>query len=390
MECNHKSKDQPKCLDLSGFSPPSRRDFMQTALRLGISGATAAGIFDSVATTPAKAQRSRGRPRRVAVVGVGHYHATLPPGYLRILQNENMEIVGVHDPDRAVAEDRAKRCNSTPYTDFRVMIERTRPEFVLSLGRHRDMPAAFRYLVDTGIPFLAEKPWGTDDKTVNDLADYAEKKKAWATAPMSFRYSWWTQVARKMVQSGELGTISHMLVRFNQPGIQRYIEEGNSWMLSKSEAGGGPLLNLGFHGFDLCRYITGEDPKVMSAVTSHSIWNREVEDYAFVTLRTAGGMIFLNEASYTFPANGSDSERKIAARKALVRATTNGGDGVQIIGPDRNETQKAPPDYIGSWPGVVADCLDRIGRGEPPPATVHDCARAVSLTFDAYRVAGEV
>jgi len=54
-------------------------------------------------------------------------------------------------------------------------------------------------------------------------------------------------------------------------------------MLSKAEAGGGALLNLGFHGFDLCRYITGEEPKVVSAVTNHSIWKREVEDYAFVT-----------------------------------------------------------------------------------------------------------
>jgi predicted dehydrogenase len=160
-------------------------------------------------------------------------------------------------------------------------------------------------------------------------------------------------------------------------------------MLSKSQAGGGALLNLGFHGFDLCRYITGEDPKVISAVTSHSIWNREVEDYAFVTLRTPGGMIFLNEASYTFPTNGSDSERKIAGRKALVRATT-GGDGLQIIAPGRDETVRAPAAYVGSWPGVVADCLDRIGRGEPPPASVRDCARAVSLTFDAYRMAGEV
>jgi hypothetical protein len=33
------------------------------------------------------------------------------------------------------------------------------------------------------------------------------------------------ETARKMVKSGELGTISHMLVRFNQPGIQRYIDE---------------------------------------------------------------------------------------------------------------------------------------------------------------------
>ncbi|HEV3333770.1 MAG TPA: Gfo/Idh/MocA family oxidoreductase [Bryobacteraceae bacterium] len=328
------------------------------------------------------------RPQRVAVIGAGHYHATLPPNYLRILQNEKLDIVGIHDPDRAVAEDRAKRCGSTAYTDYRVMIDKTKPEFVLSLNRHVDMPGPFRFLVDTGIPFLAEKPWGIDDKTVNELADYAEKKKAWATAPMSFRYSWWAQIARKMVQSGEMGTISHMLVRFNQPGIQRYIDEGSSWMLSKATAGGGALLNLGIHGFDLCRYITGEEPRVVSAVTSHSIWKRDIEDYAFVTLRTPSGMVFLNEASYTFPTTGSDSERKIAAAKVLVRAT-NTGDGVQIIGPGRDEILKAPPDFVGSWPGVVKDCLDRIGRGEPPPASVRDCARAVSLTFDAYHMAKE-
>ena len=191
-----------------------------------------------------------------------------------------------------------------------------------------------------------------------------------------------------MVRSGELGTISHMRVRFNQPGIQRYLDEGNAWVLSKTEAGGGALLNLGIHGFDLCRYITGEEPRVVSAVTSHSIWKREVEDYAIVTLRTPGGMVFLNEASYTFPTVGTDSEHMIAGEKALVRATDT-GDGVQIIAPGRNETMQAPPDYVGSWPGVVKDCLDRIGRGEPPPSSARDCARAVSLTFDAYRAAGE-
>lgn len=346
------------------------------------------GFNRAQAQEPRRAAATQ-RPRRVAVIGAGHYHATLPPNYLKILQDEKLDIVGVHDPNRAIAEDRARRCGSTPYTDYRAMIDKTKPEFVLSLNRHVDMPGPFRFLVDAGIPFLAEKPWGIDDRSVNDLAEYAEKKRAWVTAPMSFRYSWWAEIARKMVRSGELGTVSHMLVRFNQPGIQRYIDEGNSWMLRKAEAGGGALLNLGFHGFDLCRYITEEEPKVLSAVTSHSIWKREVEDYAFVTLRTPGGMVFLNEASYTFPTTGSDSERKIAAEKALIRATTVGGDGVEIIGPGRNERLHAPPGYVGSWPGVVKDCLDRIGRGEPPPASARDCARAVSLTFDAYRAAGE-
>ena len=377
------SGDSEPRASASGQAPrnyPDRRDFLRQTARL-----TGAGFAALAKAQPKPAGR---RPQRVAVIGAGHYHATLAPFYLRILQNEKLDIVSVHDPDRAVAEDRAKRCGSVAFTDYRAMIDKTKPEFVLSLNRHADMPAPFRFLVDSGIPFLAEKPWGVDDKTVTELAAYAEKKNAWATAPMSFRYSWWAETARKMVRGGEVGTISHMLVRFNQPGVQRYIDEGNSWMLNKATAGGGALLNLGFHGFDLCRYITGEEPKVVSAVTSHSIWKREVEDYAFVTLRTPSGMVFLNEASYTFPTTGSDSERKIAGQKLLLRATAT-GDGIQIIGPGRNDTIMAPPDYVGSWPGVVKDCLDRIGRGEPPPATVHDCARAVSLTFDAYRMAGE-
>jgi predicted dehydrogenase len=251
------------------------------------------------------------------------------------------------------------------------------------------MPAEFRFLVEAGVPFLMEKPWGIDDKTVNQLADLAESKKAWAAVPMPFRYSVFAETVIAMRDRGELGTISHGIMRFNQPGVQRYRDLGSAWMLSKAETGGGALINLGIHGFDLCRYLTGEEPKVISAATSHSLYKLEIEDYSHVTLRTPKGVLFHNEASYSFPGQGGDQERKISAEKAFVRATTTGGEGAQIIGPGRNETVKAPEGYVSGWPKVVAECLDRIGRGEPPPETPRDCARAVSLLFDAYRMAGE-
>ncbi len=368
----------------------SRRDLLERAGRIATGGLAAAVLLDDQVSNSVSARPAAKRPQRVAVIGVGHYHAFSPPNYLKILQSEKLDIVGIHDPDSNIASKYAGQVGTMPYTDYRAMIEKTKPEFVVALGHHAAMPAAFRFLVDTGIPFLMEKPWGTDDKTVNQLADLAESKNAWAAVPMPFRYSWWAETARRMRRQGELGTISHMLVRFNQPGIQRYIDSGSSWMLTKAEAGGGALLNLGIHGFDVCRYITGEEPKVISAVTSHSIHKQEVEDYAFVTLRTPSGIVFLNEASYTFPTAGSDMERKVAAEKVLLRATNGTGDGVQVVGPGRDEILKAPKEYTTSWPGAVIDCLDRIGRGDPPPATARDCARAVSLTFDAYRLAGEV
>ena len=370
----------------------TRRGFLRNAARLTASGLAVAAISDRLAPEglaqgPPKA--SGRRPQRVAVVGADHYHATSTPNYLRILQKEHVDILGVHAPDAAVAAKWAGEYGSTPYTDYRMMIEKTKPEFVVALGRHVAMPAEFRFLVETGIPFLMEKPWGIDDKTVNELADLAEAKRAWAAVPMPFRYSLFAETAVEMRQRGELGTISHMLFRFNQPGVQRYVDLGSPWMLSKADAGGGALINLGIHGFDLFRYITAEEPQVVSAVTSHSIYKREVEDYAHVTLRSSSGIVFLNEASYTFPGTGGDQERKLSAQKVFLRATTVGGEGVQIVGPGRDETRRAPEGYVSGWPRVVNECLNRIGRGEPPPATARDCARAVSLICEAYRMAGE-
>jgi len=371
----------------------TRRGFLRHTGRLAASGLTAAAIADRLAkdTTAQNVRKPAGRrPQRVAVIGVDHYHATSTPNYLRILQGEKVDILGVHAPDEAIAAKWAGEYNSTPYTDYRAMIEKTKPEFIVALGKHVAMPAEFRFLVDTGIPFLMEKPWGIDDKTVNELADLAESKHAWAAVPMPFRYSMFAETALEMRQRNELGTISHMLFRFNQPGVQRYVDLGSPWMLSKADAGGGALINLGIHGIDLFRYITSEEPQVVSAVTSHAIHKREVEDYAHVTMRTPSGIVFLNEASYTYPGTGGDQERKLSAQKMFLRATTTGGEGVQIVGPGRDETRRAPEGYLSGWPRVVHECLERIGRGEPPPASARDCAHAVSVIFDAYRMAGEV
>jgi len=366
----------------------TRRQFLARAGRataVGMAATTVAGV----ATTRSAAQPGPRRPKRVAVVGADHYHATSFPNYLQILKEEDLDIVGVHAPDAAVAARWAAEYGSRPFTDYRALVAATAPEFVVALGRHSAMPEEFRFLVEAGVPFLMEKPWGVDAATVNVLADLAEQRGAWAALPMPFRYSWFAETAVAMRERGELGAISHGLMRFIMPGVQRYRDLGSAWMLSKADTGGGALINLGIHGVDLCRHLTGEEPEVVSAVTSHAVHRLEIEDYANVTLRTPSGVIYVVEAGYTFPGAGSDQERKLSAERALLRATTSGGEGVEIVGPGRNETSRAPDGYVGGWPRVVRECLDRLARGEPPPATARDCARAVALIFDAYRLAGE-
>jgi predicted dehydrogenase len=368
----------------------TRRGFLWRAGTLAAAGLTAPalasrGTAGSRAPEALRPQTGGRRPQRVVVVGIDHYHAISPPNYLQILAAEKLDIVGIHAPDLALASKYATQYKSTPYANYREMIEKTKPEFVMALGKHSAMPEEFRYLVSTGIPFLMEKPWATDDNTVNALAALAESKKSWAGVPTPFRYNWLTEVALRMKKEGTLGKISHMHVRFNNAGIQRYIDLGNEWMLSKKDAGGGCMINLAVHGVDQFRYITGEEPKVVGAVMSHAMFNREVEDWGTMLMKTPTGTVLVNEAGYT--AKGPDTEHLISTDRFLLR---EGRDGVEIHGADgTNTVDKPAAGFRAGWPGVIHDSLDRIANGQPPLATARDAARATSAIIDAYRAAGE-
>src|SRR5262245_28240857 len=210
-----------------------------------------------------------------------------------------MRIVGVSDRSERIATERTTRFGSRPFADYRQMIAAMRPEFVIALGRHCDMPEIFRFLVGAGVPFVMEKPWGTDPDTVADLARLAAENSAWVSVPFMQRYSFWAVTAKRMIEAGEFGRISHIFFRTIRPTMWRYVEWDSPWMADKSQAGGGALLNLGGHGFDMAYFVTGEEPEVVSAVTSQRVHDGELEDYALVTLRTPSGILFHNEVGYT-------------------------------------------------------------------------------------------
>jgi predicted dehydrogenase len=327
-------------------------------------------------------------PKRVAAIDVSHWHSAYDAAYLRILRDLGCDILGVSDRDERIAKDRAGRFGSTPFTDYRRMIEATRPEFVIALGRHCDMAETFRFLVEAGVPFIMEKPWGTDPDTVADLARLATEKGAWVSVPFMVRYSFWAVTVKRMIAAGEFGRISHVVYRGIRPTMRRYVEWDSPWMAEKSKAGGGALLNLGGHGFDIARFVTGEDPEVVSAVVSRQIHDAEVEDYALATMRTPSGILIHNEVGYTmptWPANQTDGEQKVAGERLLLRQVSG---GLQILARGRDETIPEPPGWQGGYPRAVREALEAYGRGDPPPIPASECAHAVRLIFDSYRAAG--
>jgi predicted dehydrogenase len=323
---------------------------------------------------------------RVAAIEVSHWHALHDAAYLRhLVAMPDVQLVGVQDSDPALVARRAAEVGSPPaFTDHRQMLERTRPDFVVALGRHRQMAGIAHDLLDRGYPFLMEKPMGINADEVAAVADKAARLKRFVAVPLAQRYQPFATRARELLAAGRFGPISHIYVRINRPGPARYPGWDCPWMLDPAEAGGGCLRNLGSHGFDMFLYLTGEEAQVTGAQLSRRAHGQRVEDYASVLLRSTGGILGTIEVGNGFPRDGTDGEWKIAGRDAILTMK----DGVLKLATAAGDETLPSGDITAPYFTAVRDALDHWQRGAAPPISVHDCARAVRLIDQAYALAG--
>jgi predicted dehydrogenase len=324
-------------------------------------------------------------PTRVAAIEVSHWHALQDAAYLRHLVGlPDVALVAVQDPDARVAAQVAAAVGEPPtFTDYREMLARVRPDFVVALGRHRRMAAIAHHLLDARYPFLMEKPMGVSVAEVAGVAEKAAATGAFVAVPLAQRYQPFTQRARQWLAEGRFGPLSHVYFRLNRPTSARYPAWNSPWMLDPDEAGGGCLRNLGPHGLDLFLHLTGEEAEVVGAQLSARARGQPVEDYASVLLRSASGVLGTVEVGNTFPRDGTDGEWKVAGRDALLRLSdgtlrlvTAGGVETAPGEPAEPLARTALRDALGAW-----------RRGAPPPIGVHDCLRAVRLIDEAYALA---
>jgi predicted dehydrogenase len=324
-------------------------------------------------------------PIRVAAVGVSHWHSLHDAAYLRLLaEMPDVELVGLQDSNAAVAGERAAALGGVPvFTDAGAMLERTRPDFVVALGEHSRMAETAHVLLDRGHPFMMEKPMGVSAAEVQGIADKAALKQAFVAVPLSQRYQPFVGRARRLLEDGRFGPLSHLYFRLNRPTSARYPAWHSGWMLDPARAGGGCLRNLGSHLLDLFLLLTGEDARVVSAQVSTRVHGQAVEDYASVQLRSASGVLGTVEVGNTVPFGGSDGEWKIAGRDAILIAYDDGA--MRLLTADGEERQPGRPAPL--YRDCVRDLLDHWRRGAPPPIGVHDLLRVVRLIDAAYALA---
>ena len=319
---------------------------------------------------------------RVAAIEVSHWHALNDAAYLRhLIAMPDVELIAIQDADAGIVARRAAEVGNPPtFTDYREMLAARRPDFVVALGRHRQMAAIAHDLLDRGCPFLMEKPMGINALEVEAVAAKAARLGAFVAVPLAQRYAPFAARARELLAAGRFGALSHIYVRINRPGPGRYPAWDCAWMLDPAEAGGGCLRNLGAHGLDMFLHLTGEEAQVTGAQLSARAHERPVEDYASVMLRSASGILGTVEVGNGFPRDGTDGEWKIAGRDAILTMK----DGIMKLATAEGDETLPGTGVAAPYFTALRDAIDHWRKGAPAPISVHDCARVMRLIDEAY------
>lgn len=321
---------------------------------------------------------------KVCFIDVTHWHS---PHYYRALQ----DLVGVAaltarnlHTGRQVAADLGARF----YSDWREMVQKESPDFVFALGRHCDMAETARFLMEADVPFAMEKPMGLNLQQVEDLAELAERKKAFVAVPFSIRMNSWVHKIKEL--EGAVADFSYALFRFYSGPVSRYYQNDNVWNLKKAEAGGGCLINIGIHFPDLYFHLTGKKPKSVHAVTRNDVYGEEVEDFALVTVEMHDGALCIIECAYAHSTSPQAPSVEFSLHSKRYQFRSLGRDRMLWVDQEGNHNElEAPQGNTATYAAFVADTIDALQNGRAPIAGIQDNLAALRIVDAAYRSAAQ-
>lgn len=323
---------------------------------------------------------------RIAVIGVGHWHA---PRYIATLNQLGEKIVAVWDTDSTIASKVAGELGVPTEPDLGDLLKATHPDVIVGMGIHSIMPGLIAAMLETPAALVLEKPLGIHAADVEPLAEKIERQGRFAAVAFVNRYTpIWSRI-QAMAESGRLGRPSYAYFRIISGSPARYVRDGNNWMLEPELSGGGCLINLGIHALDAFRLFAREPVSVHSSQFGYLVHQESIEDYACALLRSQSGIVGSIEAGYFYPAMaGVDQEWRLVTGNAYLIQKP---EGLVIKTMDDNKIEHVPVmSSVDAYHLFLADSLRRLRQGKEPVATFRDGLEALRLVETIYRTAERI
>jgi predicted dehydrogenase len=324
---------------------------------------------------------------RGALVGFGgvaeHGHL---PAYSR---DPRFEICAVVDPERT-ARERAIRATGDrirPHASLEACLASERLDFLDIASPPSAHLEAIERAAAAGLHILVEKPLSL---TLAE-AVRAQQSAHRAGVALSVVHNWHHaphfRAARAALEGGAIG--APLEVEFVTERTQPAGGGAESWRLDASTAGGGILVDHGWHQLYLARALLGgHDPSSVRAVTARRRWkNCSVEDTARVRVCYLGGG--RAEMRLTWAAPQRRTVATIRGESGTLRV-----EGGRVVVAVRGESERpwpveqdAPDDsyHAGWFPGVLDAFADAVREPASAATNQREALLCQAVIDAAYR-----
>ena len=263
---------------------------------------------------PLHADETDSNPVRVGVVGLVHTHVH---GILsRSRDRGDIEIVGISEPNAALAERYAKQHRIAPallFTDLVAMLDQTKPEAVAVFTSTYDHLKVVEICAPRGIHVMVEKPLAVSTEHAEGIAELAGRHKI--EVLVNYETTWYRsnqEVYRIVHERQKIGDLRKIVVHDGHQGPIEIgcNEEFLEWLTDPVLNGGGALTDFGCYGANLITWLMkNERPTSVTAITQQMKPDKypKVEDEATILL-TYPKMQGIVQASWNWPYNRKDME----------------------------------------------------------------------------------
>lgn len=188
-----------------------------------------------------------------------------------------------------------------------------------------------KYAIPKGLPIYCEKPLGRDLNEVEQIAEMVSLGNIATHTAFIYRYYPEIQFARALVKNGEIGEVRSFRWTMLHSS---FLDPSRSmtWRLRKADSGGGALMDLGIHLFDLLRFIFDEIDWVQcntkTFITKRPVEGNplqiqaiDVDDWAICTLGLQNGAVGSLEVSKVAGGRSNTCSIEIYGSKGTIETS---------------------------------------------------------------------
>ncbi len=232
-----------------------------------------------------------------------------------------LSLTGIIDTKERIAQLRETPALSVPmYDSLDPVLVGPRPDLAIVATPHDSHVPLAAKLLRAGVPTLLEKPPARSARELATLLELSRDLQTPLATSLPFHYRACHQPFIQLLRSAEL-TDSEVNICASVPRLQG----ADSWRLSRERAGGGVLIDLGYHYLELLVACLGAPAEMRALLTHAADTGSEVEGEALVSLRFADRRLQVWLRLRSWPDSARGSELSITRAGELIHHTAEAG-----------------------------------------------------------------